>query len=845
MDGVSLGLVLILAALALIALVGVFLRVPPRGRAAPGTDASPVLPFESKTSDAILIVQPGGRVDYMNAQAYERFGMPSGETPDLERLARRVRPSEDFLELCITESQKRFSVNGRLTDASSYRVPGYAALMLISFRSVDLGPALASGSASEGSGSVLKAVSEFGQAVSANLRMADVLPAVFQGVGRLVSADVIEAKTLDPASGARSVYRYEEIGGEAKVANVARSQFGWYTDVLFESRQPLFAPEGKEIPPPNSQSATRERSLVKSYIGIPFLVDGELIGSLEVGQNIAAGFNQQDFELLKLVAPQAGIAMRNARRYESQQAYVTELTGLTRLSQAAGSIQDSEELFARLVETVAPLFPAEILGFLLYNETDRLLEAKAPFQGLPVNVVNVYRSVIPPDSPGDQVIREQAALESMDAPRDAAIRALGLNEIAQLASLRETVMVPLLSGGRLIGYFQIANHRGGTAMFTTDELRLAKSIAGQASAIIDNAILVQQARQRALRSESLRRIANLVASSATLDEILQFSVQELAQLLKADSAAVFLLNQQTHEVLLHAESAWGVRPEMKRRAVRLEVNESQFRRATVSGTQRPFLSGRLSADERVSPAYREVLDAVLVESAIIVPLLARERSVGELMLGSRMADFFNSYDLQVLSTAAGLLAAAVEGASLMTQTDESLRRRVDELTAVTHVTREMNSARDVDQLLEVIHEQSLRVTRADCGTILLFDPESDPAEPRVTFSLGCTEEPLSSLARQALASGQPLLVSDFEKGLFTSPHSDVNSALVAPILHQGKTLGVIHLHAAQPGYFDQFSLEILQTLSMQAAIALGNAQRFHDQYVQAEQLRRRASTLAH
>jgi GAF domain-containing protein len=69
---------------------------------------------------------------------------------------------------------------------------------------------------------------------------------------------------------------------------------------------------------------------------------------------------------------------------------------------------------------------------------------------------------------------------------------------------------------------------------------------------------VQDARQRGQRSESLRRIASLVVSSATLDEILHFSVHELSQLLRADVGAIYLLDDQTHELQLHPESTWGV-----------------------------------------------------------------------------------------------------------------------------------------------------------------------------------------------------------------------------------------------------------------------------------------------
>lgn len=833
----GLGLVLLLIGLVVPVLVWAFLRLLPSRESAGNLLSATEASFESQSTDAVIVIQVGGRVEYASRLAREWFGLQEGEIPDLERLARRVRPSEEFLELCAAEGQKRFSVNGRLTDAVSYRVPGFNPVMLLSLRNMELGPVLGSVEGGQFSSSILKIVTEFSQTIPASLNLETTLRAVFQNVARLVSADVMEISLEESEPQARVVYHYEESAAGSRAVRTGRSQFGDYTESLRAARHPIFAPDGRL----NVHAAP---GLVKSYIGIPLLVDDELLGVLEVGQTATSGLTKQDSELLQLIGGQAAVAIRNALRFEVQRERVAELSGLAKLSQAAGSILDPKELFARLVETIAPLFDVEILGFLLYHETDHLIEGQIPFQGLPSNVVAIYRSAIPPEGAAARILKGQQPILSLDAPSDPSLRELGLHEIAQLASLREMALLPLVSGGRLIGYLQLSNHRNGWAPFSVDEMRLANIVAGQAATIIDNAMLVQEARQRGQRSESLRRIASLVASSATLDEVLQFSVQELSQLLRADVAAIYLLDKQTHELRAHLDSAWGVTQETGRALARIELNERELRIATVSGSQRPFLSGRLSVDERVSPVYRRIIEAVHVESVILVPLLARERSVGEFMLGSRVADFFHASDMQALTTAAGLLAAAVEGAALLDQTDETLRRRVDQLTAITHVARELNASMDISRLLEVIHEQSLRTTRADCGSILLFDTASDALDPRVTYRLGCpVEEPLTSLTRQALARQEALVVSDFESDLQSPPHADARSALVMPITHHGKILGVIHLHSRNPNFFDQSALDTIQTLGLQAAVALGNARRFQEQSQAAEQLKNRATAL--
>ncbi len=835
--GLSLGVGLILAGLVFVLLVWLLLKLSSRAPLEGRTALQSFPPPESQSSESVLIIEPGGRVEFINAPARQAFGMADDEAPDLERLMRRVRPAEEFLDLCIAPGQKRFSVNGRLMEASSYQVPGPYPLMLVSLRGLDLAPLLEGGEGAPNA--VLKVVADFTQSIFASLEFNDTLLAIFQNVGRLVAADRMEIKVWDAAAQAFVPYRFEGESGLPRVVKSARAQFSGFTDSLASGRQALFLPDVKSAP----GSEEIERSGLAAYLGIPLQVGSELVGTLEIGQTTHATLGERDLELVTLLAGQAAVAIRNARLFEAEQKRIGELRGLSNLAQSSASIQDSKELFTRLVDSIAPLFNVEIVGFLLYDETEHALEGLMPFKGLPPNVVNIYRTVIKPGSPADRLLVKRELILMTDAARDLTMHELGLHDLAMLASLREAAFVPLLSGERLLGYLQLANHRGGTSAFTADELHLARTVADQAAAAIENAVLVQDSRLNSRRSEALDRIARLVISPAPLDVVLQSSVQELAALLQVDAAAVFLLDDEHPGLRLAPSSIWGLSPEQAKPLQRIEFHEDDFL-GSVSSTRQPFLSGRLTVDERVNSLYIRNFGALGMESIVVLPLVARDRNVGEFMFASRQADFFKASDLQVLTTAGGLIAAAVEGASLLHQTDESLRRRVDQLMAVTRVTRELNSTLDLDRLLEVIHTESLRTTRAGCGTLLLLDPASGPQDPRVVYSLGCNENPLSPLTRQVLATGQPLLVADTGTWQYPPPHEGVGSALVVPVTQQGKTVGLLHLHAEQPNFFDQIALETAQTLAAQAALALANARRYQEERQRAENLRRRAETLA-
>ncbi|MBV5337476.1 MAG: GAF domain-containing protein, partial [Deltaproteobacteria bacterium] len=355
--------------------------------------------------------------------------------------------------------------------------------------------------------------------------------------------------------------------------------------------------------------------------------------------------------------------------------------------------------------------------------------------------------------------------------------------------------------------------------------------------------MVQQARARAQRADALRRIASLSGSSATLEEILKYSVQELANLFQADVGAIFLMDETRGELSMRRESTYGIPDEISSTVVQIFVDDPNYR-YTVSGSQKPFLSGHLSTDRRVLSIYRPFATALFIESAIVVPLVVRERSIGELLLGSLKTDHFNTYDLQVAATAAGQLAAAVESADLLSQTDDSLRLRVDQLSAITRVSRELSASLDLKHLLNIIRDEGLRFTHTDCASILLLDQERALDNPMIEFSIGCENEyEISPIELDTLQNREVRVVEDFLLETTSPPHAGVRSAAIVPIIYQARAIGLLNLHSSQPDFFTSAKVELIQTLAVQAGIALNNAQRYQSEKKRAELMRRRADTL--
>jgi PAS domain S-box-containing protein len=837
------GLGFLLFGLVFILLVWVLLRFVPRVR--PSVQEPAQIPFAQIQShaDAVLLIETGGRVRFINKIASEWFELADGETPNIERLSRRVRPGEGFLEICAAEGQARFSVNGKLVDGVSYHVPGPLPAVLLALRRAENVLNLAESGQDSLPATALRSISDFGQAIASSLSLEATIESILTNVEQLVASDFIEVKIWEETTQVLTPYQLEGTPGLARaLKREKQSQFGEYANYLVTSREELFIADTRKMSDEKYDPVNHRVPPMGSYLGIPLVAYGQLVGTLEVGVVPVNGFTVDDLSILQLVTGQAAVALRNAGLYEAQQRWNAQLFGLTNLSQAVGSLHDLKDLFARMVDGLSTLFNVDILGFLLYDEQRRLLEGQMPFQGLPNNIVQIYKTPISFNSPAEKHILSQEIIKTANAAQDSAWVDLGLQDIAQAASMRDTALIPLISSGRFLGYLQLSNHRQSEDTVSEEELRLLKIVANQVAAIIDNALLVQQARQRNQRTEGMRRIASLVSSTATLDEILKYSLQEVAQLLQADSGSIFLLDESAGIMRAHVPSAFGVPDELRESLSRLNVKSSAFR-MTVAGSQRPFVSGELAKDNRVLPLYRIIVRKLKMESAMVVPLVVRGQGIGELMVGSRKQDLFNNYDLQIASTVASQLAIAIDSSQHSGETDEILRRRSTYLTVTNRIVRELNSTSNLKEISRIIHDECLAVTGAACGAVFLYDREKDGIGNRTVLYFqghSPTDTP-SDLEQKALEMDEPLVISDVPDD--EVPHSGIHSALLMPIINHGQVFGLIQLHSAKVDHFDETAAEMVKNISAQAALSVNQAFRQQDQQQRIELFHRRADTL--
>ena len=170
---------------------------------------------------------------------------------------------------------------------------------------------------------------------------------------------------------------------------------------------------------------------------------------------------------------------------------------------------------------------------------------------------------------------------------------------------------------------------------------------------------------------------------------------------------------------------------------------------------------------------------------------------------------------------------------------DRMSKRINYLSALSRVARELVAVVDAQGILQIALGESLRVTGFLCGYAATLDG-ADVGDAAYTglATKGCPPHSFRNIKLDlaAVQSRHVKLVSAQEESDATWGHAGIQSALIVPFSDETATAGVIHLHSAVPVTVDEGTVEYLEGLGAHTAIALKNAQRYQNLHAHKEQL---------
>ncbi len=291
-------------------------------------------------------------------------------------------------------------------------------------------------------------------------------------------------------------------------------------------------------------------------------------------------------------------------------------------------------------------------------------------------------------------------------------------------SVRALLLVPLVSRDRVTGFMALDQVEPGG--FEQDQINLAMTIGSQASAALENARLFEQLGEKARRLTLLAEISMAVTSTLERDAILNTAAEGLRRLFTVGQCGIVIVDEESAVGRLAAESP----PRGADAPVTIPLqNDPVFQRIL---TARQAI---VVEDAEHDPLLLRVRQGMLqrnIQSALIVPLLVKSKTIGVIGLGSTEGKrVFTAEEIELAQTIANQISVAMDNAELYQQrmNDISTLKEVDQLKSnlVSNVSHELRapltSIKAYTELLLAEAERSHNGTCQDWLTVI--DRETD------------------------------------------------------------------------------------------------------------------------
>ncbi|MBI5082018.1 MAG: GAF domain-containing protein [Chloroflexi bacterium] len=577
-----------------------------------------------------------------------------------------------------------------------------------------------------------------------------------------------------------------------------------------------------DTPLPSTLLRDRSRlAVLGSTIFVPLNSKNGLIGWLALGNKLSGQpYSSQDLDFLESLTDQSALAIERAQAVATLEKRLNELNVLSQVSQAINFSVSFDDLLELVYAQTGRVLDVSNFSIVLHQPRARKLsyalhvENNERIPSLERTAWDYGEGLV------SEIVRSGQPILTDDYLGECARR-----RVAPLARPYQAWMgVPLNVGAGTLGALVISSFDVGRT-FSDDHLKIFTAIADQAATAIDKARLYQQTEQRARQLATLNQVAQTITSTLDLEPLLQQVLESAVNILACEAGSLFLLDEETGESIFKNT----VGP-VARNLIGSRVPAGRGIVGETAKSGQPIIVNDTAHDPRWF-YQSDQTTGFLSRAVLAVPLRIKDRTIGVIeVINKRDGSPFDEEDTTLLTAFGGQAAVAIENARLFNSTDQALAARVEELSVMQRIDRELNAALDVKRIFSYVLDRALALTGADAALagivleegfeIVAHRGYGDAIKPFIENAA-----PLGKgLIGRALATGRVSLTENVKsESDYIEVLPSAVAQLIIPMRREDQTLGVVAIESRNPDCFSDENVEFLVRLADHAAISLANA----------------------
>jgi signal transduction histidine kinase len=313
-------------------------------------------------------------------------------------------------------------------------------------------------------------------AALAHLRLDELLAALLERTRHILEVDTCAILLLDEAT--NELVARAALGIEEEVEQGVRVPMGGgFAGRIAAEKRPVILDDVDHAHVLNP--LLREKG-IKSMLGVPLVVEGEVRGVLHVGSLVPRAFNEGEVELLQLVGDRAALAIEHARLFEAERSARVRIEHVQAVTDAALAHLEVNELLRVLLPRIRDILRTDTCAVLLLDPETNELVARA---ALGIEEEVGVRIPLGAGFAGRVAAEARPMLIDVDEYPV-------FNPILRQKHLKSMVGVPLLVRGASLGVLHVGTLT--QRRFSRDEVDLLQLVAERVAIAIERAQLHEE-----------------------------------------------------------------------------------------------------------------------------------------------------------------------------------------------------------------------------------------------------------------------------------------------------------------------------------------------------------------